>query len=98
MYWLRIEENAVSTPSFSFFLGLVSFLSTMLENPGELIIIEHAIFYWSFPVHFVDIIIRESVPYSCKKFPESILMDEATVLLVKASEGIFYHFFWVSAL
>merc|ERR1719510_375313 len=53
----------------------------MLQDPGELIVVEHAILDGRLPVHLVHIVIGEPVSNGREQLPQSVFMDQANIVL-----------------
>merc|ERR1712096_149064 len=62
------------------------FLSTVLEDPGELEVIE-----------IVNLLFCEAVSHRCEQLPQVVLVDLATVIVVEALESVPDHLFGIGS-
>jgi len=69
-------------------LSLVSLLGSMLQDPGELVVVEHAILDGRLPVHLVHIVVGEPVSNCREQLPQSVFVDQANIVLIETTEGI----------
>jgi len=70
----------------------------MLEDPGELGVVKHPVLDGSLAVHLIHIVVSEPFPHGGQQFPETVLMDEPAVVVVKAPKGVLDDVFRVGAL
>merc|ERR1719400_955267 len=70
----------------------------MLQDPGELVVVEHAILDGRLPVHLVHIVIGEPVANGREQLPQSVFVDQANIVLIEATEGILDYVLRVCAL
>merc|ERR1712119_80671 len=73
------------------------FLSTVLEDPGELEVIEIVVLDGSLPEHFIYLLLCEPVPHRCEQLPQVVLVDLATVIIVEALESVPDHFLGIGS-
>jgi len=83
---------------YALFLCLVVLLGSVLEDPGELDVVEHAVLDGRLPVHVVHVVVTEPVADGGEELPELILVDHAHVVLVEAAERVLDHILRVSSL
>merc|ERR1719384_1047192 len=60
----------------------------MLQDPGELVVVEHAILDGRLPVHLIHVVIGEPVANGREQLPQSVFVDQANIVLIEATEGI----------
>merc|ERR1719452_96107 len=86
--------------SWNFFtkLSFIIFLCPMLEDSCKLSVVKHSILNGSFPVHLIHFIISKPVSNGGQKLPQSVLVDQTSIFLIKAAKCILYDIFWISAL
>ena len=77
---------------------LILLLGSVFEYLGELVVVEHAVLDGRLPVHLVHLVVSEPVPYGCQQLPQSVLVNEANILLVEATKGVLDDVLWVSSL
>merc|ERR1711942_482918 len=70
------------------FSSLVFFLGTMLEDPGELGVVKHPVLDGSLAIHLIHIIVSEPFTHGGQQFPETVLVDEPAVVVIKATKGV----------
>ena len=70
----------------------------MFEYLGELVVVKHPVLDGRLPVHLVYLVVSEPVPDGGQQLPQSVLVDEANVVLVETSKGILDDVLWVSSL
>ncbi len=81
-----------------FELGLILFLGSVFQNPGELVVVEHATLDGSLAVHLVNLLIGKPITHRCQKFTKVIFMQDALVVLVEAAERVLDHILWIGSL
>ena len=70
----------------------IFFLWILLNSPpGELVVVEHAILDGRLPVHLVHLVVSEPVPDGRQQLPQSVLMDQANIVLIKTTEIFRFH-------
>ena len=69
-----------------------------MRTPGELGVVEHAVLDGRLPVHLVHLVVSEPVPDGRQQLPQSVLVNEANIVLVEATKGILDDVLWVSSL
>ena len=67
----------------------------MFQNPCKFGVIEHPVLDRGLSVHLIYIFVSKSVSHCSKELSKAILMDEAIVIIVKASKGIFNYILWI---
>ena len=77
---------------------LILLLSSVFEYLGELVVVKHPVLDGRLPVHLVHLVVSEPVPYGCQELSQSVLVNEANVVLVEAPEGILDDVLWVRSL
>ena len=77
---------------------LILLLGSVLEYLGELVVVKHAVLDGRLPVHLVHLVVSEPVPYGGQQLPQSVLVNEANILLVEATKGVLDDVLWVSSL
>ena len=70
----------------------------MFEYLGELVVVKHPVLDGRLPVHLVHLVVSEPVPDGGQQLPQSVLVNEANVVLVETSKGILDDVLWVSSL
>ena len=70
----------------------------MFEYLGELVVVKHSVLDGRLPVHLVHLVVSEPVPDGCQQLPQSVLVNEAGIVLVKTTKGILDDILWVSSL
>merc|ERR1712029_261620 len=73
-------------------------LGSVLENLGELVVVKHAILDRSLSIHLVNLIISEPVTNGGRQLPESVLVKEANIVLVKTSKRVLDDILGISSL
>ena len=77
---------------------LILLLGSVFEYLGELVVVKHPVLDGRLPVHLVHLVVSEPVPDGCEELPQSVLVDEADVVLVETTKGILDDVLWVSSL
>ena len=77
---------------------LILLLGSVFEYLGELVVVEHSVLDGRLPVHLVHLVVSEPVPDGCEELPQSVLVNEADVVLVETTKGILDDVLWVSSL
>ena len=77
---------------------LILLLGSVFEYLGELVVVEHAVLDGRLPVHLVHLVVSEPVPDGRQELPQSVLVNEANILLVEATKGVLDDVLWVSSL
>ena len=70
----------------------------MFEYLGELVVVKHPVLDGRLPVHLVHLVVSEPVPDGCQQLSQSVLVNEAGIVLVETTKGIFDDILWVSSL
>ena len=77
---------------------LILLLGSVFEYLGELVVVKHSVLDGRLPVHLVHLVVSEPVPDGGQQLPESVLVNEANIVLVEATKGILDDVLWVSSL
>merc|ERR1712020_45089 len=77
---------------------LILLLGSVFEYLGELVVIKHSVLDGRLPVHLVHLVVSEPVPDGGQQLPQSVLVNEANIVLVEAPEGILDDVLWVRSL
>lgn len=83
---------------FFLYLLFVFVFSAMLQDSCEFNEIEQAIFDRRLAIHLIDVLVGEAVAHCGEQLAQTLLRDQAHVLLVKAAECIFDHVLGIGAL
>ena len=70
----------------------------MFEYLGELVVVKHPVLDGRLPVHLVHLVVSEPVPDGRQELPQSVLVNEANIVLVETTKGILDDVLWVSSL
>ena len=81
-----------------FLSRLILLLGSVLEYLGELVVVEHAVLDGRLPVHLVHLVVSEPVPYGGQQLPQSVLVQETDIVLVKTSKRVLDDILRVSSL
>ena len=77
---------------------LILLLGSVLEYLGELVVVKHAVLDGRLPVHLVHLVVSEPVPYGGQQLPQSVLVQETDIVLVKTSKRVLDDILRVSSL
>ena len=78
--------------------SLVLFISPVLENLSELVVVKHPLGDGGLLVHLVHLVIREPVPDGGQELPQLVLVQGSHHVLVKTSKRILNHLLRVGSL
>ena len=70
----------------------------MFQYLGELVVVKHSVLDGRLSVHLVHLVVSEPVPDGCQQLPQSVLVNEAGIVLVETTKGILDDILWVCSL
>ena len=79
-------------------LWLVLLFGSVLKDLGELVVVEHPLGNGGLLVHLVYLVVREPVPDGGQQLPQSVLVQETDIVLVKTSKRVLDDILRVSSL
>ena len=77
---------------------LILLLGSVFEYLGELVVVKHSVLDGRLPVHLVHLVVSEPVPDGGQQLPQSVLVQETDIVLVKTSKRVLDDILRVSSL
>ena len=77
---------------------LILLLGSVFEYLGELVVVKHPVLDGRLPVHLVHLVVSEPVPDGGEQLPQSVLVQETDIVLVKTSKRVLDDILRVSSL